>query len=150
MQILREIGVISRALDSIANIEFKEYNLAKGQYLYLVRIVENPGIIQDKLADLIKVDRTTTARAVQKLTAKGLVEKKADSQNKKIKKLFATATGNEIATYILKENQYSKKVATQGLNEQERKTLTELLGKVSHNIEADWHAVKKGHKRTYD
>src|SRR5690625_6715284 len=47
------------ALDSISNIEFKEYDLTKGQYLYLVRIYENPGIIQEKLSDMIKVDRTT-------------------------------------------------------------------------------------------
>ncbi|SLC86760.1 Uncharacterised protein [Mycobacteroides abscessus subsp. abscessus] len=57
-EILRDIGVIARALDSIANIEFKEYDLTRGQYLYLVRIVENPGIIQEKMAEMIKVDRT--------------------------------------------------------------------------------------------
>lgn len=74
--ILRDIGIISRALDSIANIEFKEYDLAKGQYLYLVRIVENPGVIQDRLAEMIKVDRTTAARAIKKLEAKGFIEKK--------------------------------------------------------------------------
>lgn len=45
--VLREIGAISRALDSISNIEFKKYELTKGQYLYLVRICENPGIIQE-------------------------------------------------------------------------------------------------------
>ena len=45
--ILREIGMIARALDSISNIEFKEYDLTKGQYLYLVRVCENPGIIQE-------------------------------------------------------------------------------------------------------
>ena len=39
-EILREIGMIARALDSISNIEFKEYELTKGQYLYLVRICE--------------------------------------------------------------------------------------------------------------
>ena len=33
--ILREIGTIARALDSISNIEFKEFELTKGQYLYL-------------------------------------------------------------------------------------------------------------------
>ena len=31
-EILREIGMIARALDSISNIEFKEYDLTKGQY----------------------------------------------------------------------------------------------------------------------
>ncbi len=66
IDILREIGMIARALDSISNIEFKEYDLTKGQYLYLVRICENPGIIQEKLAEMIKVDRTTAARAIKK------------------------------------------------------------------------------------
>ena len=36
--ILRQISTIARALDSIANIEFKEMQLNRGQYLYLVRI----------------------------------------------------------------------------------------------------------------
>ena len=66
-EILRDIGMIARALDSISNIEFKEVDLTRGQYLYLVRICENPGIIQEKLAEMIKVDRTTTARAIKKL-----------------------------------------------------------------------------------
>ena len=66
IDILREIGMIARALDSISNIEFKELSLTRGQYLYLVRICENPGIIQEKIAELIKVDRTTAARAFYK------------------------------------------------------------------------------------
>jgi DNA-binding MarR family transcriptional regulator len=81
--ILREIGMIARSLDSISNIEFKEYDLTKGQYLYLVRICENPGIILEKLSELIKVDRTTAARAIQKLEANHLIEKKADPINSK-------------------------------------------------------------------
>ena len=62
--------MIARALDSISNIEFKDYDLTKGQYLYLVRICENPGIIMEKLIDLIKVDRATAARAIKKLEKK--------------------------------------------------------------------------------
>ena len=34
IDILREIGMIARALDSISNIEFKELSLTRGQYLY--------------------------------------------------------------------------------------------------------------------
>ena len=49
-EILRDIGMIARALDSISNIEFKEVDLTRGQYLYLVRICENQGIIQEKLS----------------------------------------------------------------------------------------------------
>lgn len=147
--ILRDIGIISRALDSIANIEFKEYDLAKGQYLYLVRIVENPGVIQDRLAERIKVDRTTAARAIKKLEAKGFIEKRMDNTNKKIKKLFPTEKGQKTFPFISKEHHYSNEVALKGLTNQEKEQIASLLKRVKENIEDDWNDVKKGKKRTY-
>ena len=148
-EILREIGMIARALDSISNIEFKEYDLTKGQYLYLVRICENPGIIQEKLAEMIKVDRTTASRAIKKLEINGFIEKKEDDQNKKIKKLFPTKKGENIYPFIIRENDYSNKVALSGFSENEIETIYNLLQKVRKNVEKDWEFVKKGNKREY-
>lgn len=148
-EILREIGMIARALDSISNIEFKEYDLTKGQYLYLVRICENPGIIQEKLAEMIKVDRTTASRAIKKLETNGFIEKREDEHNKKIKKLFPTEKGANVYPLIKKENDYSNSVALEGLSEREVDTIFNLLQKVRKNIEKDWEFVKKGNKRNY-
>jgi DNA-binding MarR family transcriptional regulator len=148
-EILREIGMIARALDSISNIEFKEYDLTKGQYLYLVRICENPGIIQEKLAEMIKVDRTTAARAIKKLDINGFVEKKEDKHNKKIKKLFPTEKGKTVYPFIKKENDYSNIVALEGFTEKEIENIFNLLQRVRKNIEKDWEFVKKGNKRSY-
>jgi len=147
--ILYEIGMIARALDSISNIEFKELDLTKGQYSYLVRICENEGIIQEKLAEMIKVDRTTASRAVKKLEATGFVERRDDALNKKIKKLHPTAKGRSAYPFIKRENAYSNGVALTGLSDQEADTLAALLKKVRRNIEVDWDFVKKGHKRIY-
>jgi len=149
MGILREIGMIARALDSISNIEFKEYDLTKGQYLYLVRICENPGIIQEKLSEMIKVDRTTVARAIKKLEMNGFIEKKEDLQNKKIKKLFPTEHGRHVFPFLKNENELSNKVALEGLSEKEIEILLNLLKQVRLNIEKDWDFVKKGNKRIY-
>ncbi|MCG3419822.1 MarR family winged helix-turn-helix transcriptional regulator [Oceanobacillus jordanicus] len=148
-EILREIGMIARALDSISNIEFKEYDLTKGQYLYIVRICENPGIIQEKLAELIKVDRTTAARAIKKLEINGFIEKKIDHQNKKIKKLFPTDKGQSVYPYIKRENDYSNNIALGGFLEDEEETIFHLLQRMRKNIEKDWESVKKGNKRNY-
>ncbi|MDO3677825.1 MarR family winged helix-turn-helix transcriptional regulator [Paenibacillus ehimensis] len=148
-EILREIGMIARALDSISNIEFKEYDLTKGQYLYLVRICENPGIIQEKLAEMIKVDRTTAARAIQKLEMNGFIEKKEDKHNKKIKKLFPTEKGEKVYPFIKREHDYSNIVALEGFSEREAETMFNLLQRVRKNIEKDWEFVKKGNKRNY-
>ncbi len=148
-EILREIGMIARALDSISNIEFKEYDLTKGQYLYLVRICENPGIIQEKLAEMIKVDRTTAARAIKKLEMNGFIEKKEDERNKKIKKLYPTEKGKTVYPFIVRENNHSNKVALSGFSEKEVETIFNLLQRVRKNIEIDWDFVKKGNKRNY-
>ncbi|KRF47832.1 MULTISPECIES: MarR family winged helix-turn-helix transcriptional regulator [Peribacillus] len=148
-EILREIGMIARALDSISNIEFKEHDLTKGQYLYLVRICENPGMIQEKVAEMIKVDRTTAARAIKKLEINGFIEKKEDKHNKKIKKLFPTEKGKSIYPFIKRENDYSNTVALEGLSEREVETISDLLQRVRKNVEKDWEFVKKGNKRNY-
>ncbi len=82
--ILRDIGIIARALDSISNIEFKDINLSKGQFVYLVRICENPGIIQEQLVEMLKIDRATASRAIKNMENNGMITKKSEEENKKI------------------------------------------------------------------
>lgn len=148
-EILREIGVIARALDSISNIEFKEHDLTKGQYLYLVRICEIPGIIQEKLVEMIKVDRTTASRVIKKLEMNGFIEKKDDEHNKKIKKLFPTEKGKNVFPFIKRENEHSNRVALTGFSEKEAEFIFNFLQRIRKNIEKDWEYVKKGNKRSY-
>lgn len=148
-EILREVGMIARALDSLSNIEFKELDLTKGQYLYLVRIYENPGIIQEKLSEMIKVDRTTAARAIQKLENQGFIEKKDDETNKKIKRLITTEKGKQVYSFLKREADHTDLVALAGFVEEEKETLFHLLQRVRKNIEVDWEFVKKGNKREY-
>lgn len=147
--ILRPIGVIARALDSIANIEFKQLDLTRGQYLYLVRICEQPGIIQERLSELIKVDRATTTRALQKLEKNDFITRQSDSKNRKTKHLFPTEKALTLYPRIIAENDYSNQVALNGLSQNEQQQLAELLARVSNNVATDWEQVKKGVSRNY-
>ena len=149
MKVLREIGIIARALDSIANIEFRDLDLARGQYLYLVRIGEQPGIIQEELSDLLKVDRSTVARSVKKLADKGLIRELTDPSNQKIKKWILTEKGQALYPFILAEHAYSEKTTLKGFSQAEILQLEEWLAKMRENVAADWELVKKGQKRNY-
>ena len=149
MKVLREIGIIARALDSIANIEFRDLDLARGQYLYLVRIGEQPGIIQEEISDLLKVDRSTVARSVKKLADKGLIRELTDPSNQKIKKWILTEKGQALYPFILAEHAYSEKTALKGFSKPEILQLEEWLAKMRENVAADWELVKKGQKRNY-
>ena len=115
-EVLREIGSIARALDGIANLEFKELDLTKGQYLYLVRIQENPGIIPEHLAQKLHVDASTCSRALQKLTKQGFIEKRQLAHNKKSQALYVSEKGQAAAAFIQRENHYSEQQALAGLS----------------------------------
>jgi len=148
-EVLREIGMIARCLDSISNVEFQHLNLSRGQYLYLYRICENPGIIPNQLAELIKVDRTTAARAISKLESDGFIVKQPALGNKKNKVLYPTEAGLEAWQFIRKEGVHSDQVTLNGLTQEEIETAIQLLRKMRHNIEVDWKFVKKGGRRPY-
>ena len=98
---------------------------------------------------MIKVDRTTAARAIKKLEMNGFIEKRDDSLNKKIKKLYPTEKGNKVYPFIKRENDYSNRVALAGFTEEEMETIHDLLQRVRKNVEVDWEYVKKGNKRDY-
>ncbi|WPC43743.1 MarR family winged helix-turn-helix transcriptional regulator [Clostridium sp. JS66] len=148
-EILREIGKIYRCLDSISNIEFKQFDLAKGQYAYLVRICENPGIIQERIAEMLKVDRTTASRAIQKLQQSGFISKEISPENKKVLLLFPTKKGQEVYEILLEEENYSNKIALQNISVKDQKTLLSLLENIRTCLEPDWTLVKKGGQRQY-
>lgn len=117
--------------------------------LLAISLCENPGIIQEKLAEMIKVDRTTAARAIKKLEINGFIEKNDDPYNQKIKKLFPTERGKNSYPLIKRENDYSNRVALSGFSESEVETIFNLLQRVRKNVEKDWEFVKKGNKRNY-
>lgn len=148
-KVLREIGMIGRCCATISDIEFKEIDLAKGQYMYLVRIYENPGIIQDRVADMLKVDRSTGAKAVKKLLGDGLIERVRGEGNKKEYKLYCTARGKKIYPFLEREEEHSLKVAVEGIPPEEVEMAYSVLKRMRMNIEKDWQMVKKGDKRRY-
>lgn len=149
IDVLREVGMIERALDYLSNVEFKEIGLSNLQFLYVVRIYEHPGIIAEQLANLIKVDRTTIARAIQRLEKQGYVRREKDPLNKKIKHLYVTEKGKQIYPFIMRENTHSNDTALKGFSDQETQQLHDYLVRVRQNIDKEWRFVNHGGKRKY-
>ncbi|PTU83780.1 MarR family transcriptional regulator [Staphylococcus pasteuri] len=147
--ILRDIGIIARVLDSISNIEFKDLKLSKGQFIYLVRICENPGMIQEQLVDMLKIDRATASRSIKNLEKNNFIYKTYNENNKKNKLLYPTEKGQKLYPFIIRENNHSNEVALEGFNNKEIDELSKMLNRVKHNISEDWKNVKNGNKRIY-
>lgn len=147
--ILKQIGNIYRALDSIANVEFKEIGLTKGQYAIVRVIGDNPGILAREISNELMIDEATLSRIVSSLEKKQLIEKRLIGDNLKNKHLYLLEPGMIAYKQVKAENSYSSERTLKGLTEEEEKQLIELLNKIEKPIREDWVYVKKNGKREY-
>lgn len=130
----RSIGLIARATAAMGNQLFQADDLNNNQFIFLMRIVETPGITQAELATQLHVDPSTCLRAVRKLIATQYVTRGTDAHDKKRRPLLATAKGQAIYPALEDYEQQILSVGTQGLSTGETALLEELLAKVAHNV----------------
>lgn len=141
--ILREIGTLSRCIHCISDLKFKELKLQKGQFTFLTRICENPGINQIDLSNILKVDKTTTTKAIQKLIDAGYISKEKDDIDKRMWRLYPKKKALETYEFIIDEENRNIGVCFDKFSEEEKDMVYELVRKMRQNIESDWKEVKK-------
>lgn len=145
--LLRNIGVLSRAINYISDVKYKEFNLQKGQFIFLTRICENHKINFIDLSNMLKVDKTTTTKAVKKLIDLGYIYREADAFDRRSYNLQPTSIGVDIYNNIINEENRQIDVCLNGFNSDEMELALKLVDKMSKNIETDWMKLKgKGDK----
>lgn len=145
--LLRNIGVLSRAINYISDVKYKEFNLQKGQFIFLTRICENHKINFIDLSNMLKVDKTTTTKAVKKLIDLGYIYREADAFDRRSYNLKPTSIGVDIYNNIINEENRQIDVCLNGFSSDEMELALKLIGKMSKNIETDWIKLKgKGDK----
>ena len=146
--LLRDIGVLSRAINYISDVKYKEFNLQKGQFIFLTRICENPKINFVDLANMLKVDKTTAIKAVNKLISLGYVNKETDSMDKRASNLAPTEKALEVYNCIIREENKQINICLNKFNEDEKKLVKNLVKVMSKNIEEELSNIKnKGVKK---
>lgn len=141
-KVLRYVGTLSRAINSTADWKYKELNLQKGQYLFITRVCENPGINFVELSNMLKVDKATTTKAVKKLIDIGYLNKEQDENDKRGYKLTPTAKALEIYDYIMEEEAKQIDISFEGFSDEEKILATDLIERMSKNIEKYWLELK--------
>jgi len=132
---LRYAGTLSRIINSKADVEYKQFNLQKGQYMFLTRVCENPGINFMNLTNMLKVDKTATTKAVRKLIDIGYLEKQHDETDRRKYKITPTKKALEIYEFIIEEERKQLEISFKYFTEEEKKIVTSLIKRMSDNIE---------------
>ncbi len=112
---------------SIFMEECKDFDLTPVQYAALVAIRTHPGIDATRLSAVIAFDRSTLGSVLERLEAKGLIERSAGAEDKRVKLLFLTASGASLLQRVMGAVDKAQDRMLAPLKPADRKTLMALL-----------------------
>jgi DNA-binding MarR family transcriptional regulator len=136
--ILRDVGKLARAIKTSNDIRFKDLELHRNQYIFLTRICENKGLTPKELSILLRTDKTTTTKAVQKLIANGYVNKTNDENDARKIRLFPSKKADEAYTHIIREENEILEHCFSDFSEDEIAIVHELIERMNNNYKKQW------------
>lgn len=124
-------GYLFRRMQQIAVALFMEecnaFDLTPVQYAALVAIHTHPGIDATRLSAVIAFDRSTLGSVIERLQAKKLIDRKASSDDKRVKLLYLTRSGAAVLRDIMPSVERAQARMLQPLKAAERKALLALM-----------------------
>ena len=124
-------GYLFRRMQQIAVAIFveecRDFDLTPVQYAALIAIHTHPGIDATRLSAVIAFDRSTLGNVIERIEAKGFVERKPSSEDKRVKLLYLTKSGAALLRDIKPAVDRAQLRMLQPLKPAERKTLMTLL-----------------------
>lgn len=129
------MGAIARTLHTRNDGRFGPLGLQKGQFVFLTRLWENPGVTVVRLARLARVDQTTATKAVQKLEAQGYLTRTPDPDDGRSHTLWPTDQARDAYQTIVAAENADLAEGLEGLTDDERRALLVLLVRVRENLE---------------
>jgi DNA-binding MarR family transcriptional regulator len=106
------------------------YGLTPAQYDVLAQLSASPGIPQQELAQRLLVTKGNVCGLIDRMSAHGLVERRADREDRRLNLLFLTERGAELALKAVPAYGEFIREHMAGLSEGEQRDLQDLLYKL--------------------
>jgi len=127
-------GYLFRRMQQIAVAIFMEecrdFDLTPVQYAALIAIRTHPGIDATRLSAVIAFDRSTLGSVIERLLAKGHIERKPSREDKRVKLLHLTRTGTTVLRDIMPLVDRAQARMLQPLRPADRRTMLALMAQL--------------------
>ena len=130
------ICLISRLSTRYVGGEMSRMGFGPGQFFLLSELYAEEGLSQDELSRRVGVDKSNTSRALAKLERYGLVQRKSDPRNHRVKKVFLKPKAYKIRNEFRKIQEKWNNELLNGFGEKEKAALFSSLRKIAENAEA--------------
>lgn len=143
------IALASKSQERLVELEMKrQLNLTPAQWKVILALNMTNGLTQKELADKIYIDSSTLVPVIDKMEQNGLVERKADSKDRRINRIFLTkkseSTINSITLIILQ----LRKMIYSGISASEIDLVKKTLKTIIKNSDATTNEIKSSRDKS--
>jgi len=108
--------------------------MTRAQWIILARLSRQPGMSQNEMAAICEVEPITVARLVDRLEARGMVERRADPNDRRIKRLYLLPPAKPIIETINSAREAMTARLMNDLDPKTYDTVVDALLRIKENL----------------
>ncbi len=135
---------VARLLRVDADKRARAHDMTRAQWGILIWLERQPGISQKELSELLEVEPITVARLIDRLEARGMVERRPDPRDRRIWRLHLKPAALPVLCEIGRQRAELTCMVTVGLDEDTIDTLTGTLLRMKTVLIQEAHAARRG------
>ena len=117
-----------------AEVLLSEIGLHTGQEMLLCGLWEKEGITQTELAENLMIQPATVTNMLQRLEREGFVERRPDSEDQRISRVYTTEKGRDMEGVVQEQWNQLEQESFAGFSVEERVLLRRLLLQVYQQL----------------
>jgi DNA-binding MarR family transcriptional regulator len=134
---------IARLLRVDGDKRAREHGMSRAQWVILLWLRRQPGLSQKELAEIVEVEPITVARLVDRLQARGFVERRPDAKDRRIWRLHLCPPAEAMLQTIESYRSDLKRKICDGVSPAAEQAALEALLQMKANLTAERRCVRE-------
>ncbi|HVT55071.1 MAG TPA: MarR family transcriptional regulator [Xanthobacteraceae bacterium] len=134
---------VAHQMRTLADQRARTRGMTRAQWMILRKLERTPGLSQNELATLIEVEPITVGRLIDRLEARGLVERRSDPRDRRIHRLHLTPKSKPILREIADNIAELSKCMANGIDGKMLNTIAAALKTMKANLNQAESPLKK-------
>lgn len=125
---------IARFRGIIFDAMLKPHNMTMSQGWVLVHLVRENGLRQAELASRMEIATVTTSKLIDRLEARGFVERRTDPEDRRSNRIYATDKAKALVKIMTKTIFEVDEIANEGISDADLQVTLTVLHKMRGNL----------------
>ena len=125
---------VARMMRTRFDSRARAFGMTRAQWVILARLQRQPGMTQNEMAALCEVEPITVGRLVDRLETRGLLERRLDPSDRRIRRLHLLPASEPILKEIQRYKNELFREVTEGLDEATVDLVTSALLKMKSQL----------------